>query len=62
MKYVVHMAVDGRIDLEVEADSPEAAYDKAVSAFEDADLSNMEVVDSRPIYCEDESGDIVKEY
>jgi len=62
MKYVVHMAVDGRIDLEVEADSPEAAYDEAMAAFEDADLSKMDVVDGMPVHCEDENGNIVKDY
>lgn len=62
MKYVVHMAVDGRIDLEVEAGDPDAAYDEALAAFGDADLSRMEVVDGRPVYCEDETGEIVKEY
>lgn len=62
MKYVVHMAVDGRIDLEVEADSPEAAYDEAVSAFGDADLSRMDVVEGRPVCCEDGAGTIIKEY
>lgn len=62
MKYVVHMAVDGRIDLEVEAGSPEAAYDAAMAAFEDADLSRMDLVDGRPVCCEDGTGAIVKEY
>lgn len=62
MKYVVHMAVDGRIDLEVEADSPEAAYDEAMAAFENADLSRMDTVEGRPVCCEDGTGAIIKEY
>lgn len=62
MKYTVHMAVDGRIDLEVEAENPDAAYDKALAAFGDADLSQMEVVEGRPVCCEDGTGAIVKEY
>ena len=62
MKYIVHMAVDGRIDLEVEAEDPDAAYDEALAAFGDADLSLMEVVDGRPVCCEDGTGTIVKEY
>ena len=62
-KYIVHMAGDGRIDLEVEADNPDAAYVKAMSAFESADLSRMEVVDGGPVSCkDDETGRIVKEY
>lgn len=62
MKYIVHMAVDGRIDLEVEAENPDAAYHAARDAFEGADLSRMEVVDARPVHCEDEEGRIVEEY
>lgn len=65
MKYVVHMAVDGRIDLEVEAENPEAAYDEARFAFWDADLTdlnNLEIIDAKPVHCEDETGEIVKEY
>ena len=62
MKYMVHMAVDGRIDLEVEAENPDAVYIEALAAFENADLSRMEVVDGKPVHCEDETGEIVKEY
>lgn len=62
MKYIVHMAVDGRIDLEVEAENPGAAYAEALNDFFDADLSRMEVVDARPVHCEDEEGRIVEEY
>ena len=62
MKYVVHMAVNGRIDLEVEAENPYAAYGKALTAFENADLSRMEAVDVMPVHCKDETGKIVKIY
>ena len=62
MKYVVHMVVDGRIDIEVEAENPEAAYHAAKDAFDDADLSQMEIIDGRPVHCEDEEGRIVEEY
>ena len=59
-KYIVCVAVDGRIDLEVEADD---AYVRAMSAFESADLSRMEVVDGGPVSCkDDETGKIVKKY
>ena len=61
-KYIVRMAVDGRIDLEVEASDPATAYAEALSAFETADLSRMEVVGRVPIHCEDETGEIVREY
>ena len=62
-KYVVCMAVDGIIDLEIEADDPDDAYVKAMSAFGDADLSRMEVVDVGLVSCkDDETGKIVKKY
>lgn len=61
-KYIVRMAVDGRIDLEVEASDPATAYAEALSAFGTADLSRMEVISCVPIHCEDETGKIVREY
>ena len=62
-KYIVCMAVYGRIDLEVEADDPDDAYVRAMSAFESADLSRMEVVDGGPVSCkDDETGEIIKKY
>ena len=62
-KYIVCVAVDGRIDLEVEADDPDDAYVRAMSAFESADLSRMEVVDGGPVSCkDDETVKIVKKY
>lgn len=63
MKYIVCMAVDGRIDLEVEAADPDDACVKALSAFSTADLSRMETVDGGPVNCKDaETGEIVREY
>ena len=59
MLYSVSMAVDGRVQVSVEADSPEEAFDKADEAFENADLSNMEIVESHPDSCVDEDGNIV---
>lgn len=62
MKYIVHISVTGRIDLEVEAENSYAAYGKALTAFESADLSSMEVIYCQPIHCKDETGKIVKTY
>lgn len=62
MKYVVHMAVDGVLDLEVEAENPDVAYAEALADFDGADLSKLEVVGARPVHCEDGTGEIVKEY
>ena len=48
-KFSVSMKVDGRITVEVEAETPEEAREKAISAFEDADLSTMDFVDAEPL-------------
>lgn len=57
MKYTVSIAVDGRIDIDVEADSFEQAKDKAIDAFRDADLTEMEVVGGQAVNAEDETGE-----
>lgn len=65
MKYTVHMAVDARIDVDVDAGGPDDAYEKARAAFWDVDktsLDGLEIVDARPVCCEDGAGAIVKEY
>ena len=46
-KYIVSMAVDCRLDVTVEADSPDEAFEAAKTAFLDADLSEAEVVGSK---------------
>lgn len=61
-KYIVSMAVDGRIDVEVDAESVAEAFKVAEDAFMEADLKNMEVVDSRPVNCLDEDGKILESY
>lgn len=51
------VVVDGRLDLEVEANSFEEAKDKAETAFMFASLEEMEVVGSNVghIYCVDQN-------
>lgn len=61
-KYTVSMAVDGRVDVEVEAKTPDEAFEAAKNAFMDVDLKDMEVVDAHPVNCYDDKGDIVKDY
>lgn len=58
MKYTVSMKVEGRIYIEVEANSTGEAFEKANDEFETADLAKMEYVDSCPVNCTDENGDI----
>lgn len=54
MKYTVSVAIDGRIDVNVEADSFEDAKSKI--SLIDIDLRNMECVGFRAVNAEDENG------
>ena len=60
-KYIVSMAVEGRIDVEVEATSVAEAFQKADDMMPN-DLSDMEVVDTKPVNCSDEEGNILEDY
>lgn len=63
MKYIVSMAVDCRLDVAVEADSPDEAFEAAEEAFMDADLSKADVVGSKPVNCSDaKTGELIKDY
>ena len=48
-RYVVSMAINGRVDVVVEAETPEQAFQAANIA--DADMSKMDIVDDRPVNC-----------
>ena len=62
-KYIVSMAVDGRIDVEVEAENIHDAWEAADMAFCDADLSEMEVVGSTPVNISSaETGELLEDY
>lgn len=60
MKYIVSMAVDGRVDVEVEADSVRDAFHLANLA--NADMAKMEIVGSHPVNCSDENGNLLEDY
>ena len=62
MKYTVSIAIDGRLDIEVEAADPIEAREKAEYEFLDADISKMEIVGTNAVNCSDEDGNIVKDY
>lgn len=62
MKYSVSIAIDGRIDIEVDAENPNEARDKALDEFATADLSKMEIVGRDAVNCSDEDGNLVKDY
>lgn len=61
-KYIVSMAVDGRINIEVNAKGVAEAFEAAKDAFMDANLKDMEVVDAHPVNCSDEDGNILEDY
>ena len=62
MKYTVSIAVDGRIDIEVDANNKDEAREKALDAFANADLSKMEVVGTSAVNCSDDDGNLIADY
>ena len=61
MKYVVSIAVDGRVDVEVEANSFEAARNIACNEVCDMDFGTLEFIEWNAVNAEDENG-IFKDY
>ena len=55
MKYIVSIAVDGRIDVEVEADSFEDAKAKACAEVCDLNFGNLECIEWNAVNAEDEN-------
>lgn len=62
MKYTVSIAVDGRIDIEVDANDKDEARGKALDAFAYADLSKMVIVGTSAVNCSDEDGNLIADY
>lgn len=62
MKYSVSIAVDGRIDIDVEASDPSEAREKALEAFATADLAGMTIVGTDAVNCSDADGELVMDY
>ena len=58
MKYTVSMKVEGRIDVEVEAENTDEAFEKAKIDFMDVEIgsNNFDFVDAEPVNCMDEKG------
>ena len=56
-EYTISMKVDGRIDITVKATDPEEAKRKAERVWEteDIDFNKMEIVDSFPVNCFNET-------
>ena len=55
-KYTVSLALDCRVDVEVEADSFDEAFEKAKSKT--YDWNKVEVVGDKPVNATDESGNM----
>ena len=61
MKFNVSMRVDGRVTITVDAKDANEAFDKAIVEWQNADVDfnkDMEIVDSCPVNCEDEDGNL----
>ena len=64
-KYHVSMAVNGRIDVEIECpeqEDPERIRELAIQKFRDADLTQMEVIGVEPVNLSDEDGDLIFDF
>lgn len=61
-KFIVSMAVDGRIDVPVTADSTQEAFEKAETAFQGMSLRRMEVVGSHPVNAYDKANGLLTDY
>lgn len=56
-KYVVSVKIDGRLDVEVDAESFEAAKELAVLNAGEQDWNRIEAVDIEAVNAEDENGE-----
>ena len=59
MKYIVSIAVNGRLSVEVEANSFEEAHDLAIDEVCDINMGELECIDWSAVNAEDESGKFV---
>lgn len=57
-KYTISMKVEGRVDVEVDAENTDEAFEKAKEAFMDVEIGkdNFDFVDAEPVNCTDENG------
>lgn len=57
MRYIVSVAIEGRLDVEVEADNFEQAQYKAIFEAGMNDWNRMELVGCHSVNAEDENGE-----
>ena len=58
MKYTVSLAIDGRVDVDVDADNAETAKDKALGALMDIDVGNVELIHVSAVNATDENDNL----
>ena len=58
MKYIVSVAIDGRMDVEVEAGSIREAREKALFAAADADFNAIDFISLNAVNVTDEEGNL----
>ena len=59
-KFIVSLKIEGRMDVEVMAKDTQDAFEIAKNSY--YDISKFEYVDSKPVNCSDENGNILEEY
>lgn len=59
MKYFVSMAIDGRVDVEVEANSFKEAKDKVYIGMCGIDTGDIDIIGYHPVNAQAENGDFV---
>ena len=61
MKYIVSVAVNGRVDVEVDAENFEEAKEKACQEVCDIDFNRLEFIEWEAVNAENENG-VFKDY
>ena len=57
MKCIVSIAVDGRVDIEVDVESIDDAREAALEEFPSANLNSMDIVNFHAVNVESETGE-----
>jgi len=60
--FTVSLAVDGRIDVAVLAETPQEAFKQAEEAFKNADLSKLELIGVKPVNATDDETQTLTDY
>ncbi len=58
MEYNVSIAIDGRINIKVNADNPNEAKENALQAFGSANIGDVECIGFHAVNAEDSNGNL----